>query len=159
MFIKRALLSVLTNDFDPVTIVFLKKKLPIRKTGKMIDQISPIFPGYVFLETGDFPEPLYWAIRTTPGFYRYLPENKNPLPLSGKDLSTIKHFLSFGEVADISKVQFDENNRIIVVEGPLKGLEGSIIKVDRRKCRAKVKLDMYNDSFPVDLAFEILGKK
>ena len=33
----------------------------------------------------------------------------------------------------VSMVHFDENERIVVDEEPLKGLEGSIIKVDRRK--------------------------
>jgi transcriptional antiterminator NusG len=43
------------------------------------------------------------------------------------------------------------------VEGPLMGLEGRIIKVDRRKGRAKINLDLYNDSFTIDLAFEVIG--
>jgi transcriptional antiterminator NusG len=38
------------------------------------------------------------------------------------------------------------------------GLEGSIIKVDKRKGRAKIKLDLYNDSFSIDLAFEVIGQ-
>jgi transcriptional antiterminator NusG len=54
-------------------------------------------------------------------------------------------------------VYFNENSRIVVVEGPLMGLEGRIIKVDKRKGRAKIKLDMYEDSFTCDLAFEIIG--
>jgi transcriptional antiterminator NusG len=43
------------------------------------------------------------------------------------------------------------------MDGPLLGLEGKIIKVDRRKKRAKIKLNLYDDSFTVDLAFEVIG--
>jgi transcriptional antiterminator NusG len=32
-------------------------------------------------------------------------------------------------------------------------MEGNIIKVDRRKGRAKVKLELYKDSFTVDFGF------
>ncbi|MCL2557796.1 MAG: antitermination protein NusG, partial [Treponema sp.] len=39
---------------------------------------------------------------------------------------------------------------------PLKGLEGRIIKVDKRKKRAKIRLDLYDESFAIDLAFEII---
>jgi transcriptional antiterminator NusG len=60
-------------------------------------------------------------------------------------------------MAGKSKVYFDANSRIVVTEGPLMGLEGKIIKVDKRKGRAKIKLDLYNDSFSIDLAFELLG--
>ena len=31
-----------------------------------------------------------------------------------------------------------------------------IIKVDKRKGRAKISLDLYNDSFSIDLSFEVL---
>jgi transcriptional antiterminator NusG len=67
--------------------------------------------------------------------------------------------MSFGKVADISKVRFDEDDRIVVVEGPLKDLEGLIVKVDIRKRRAKIRLDMCENSFLVDLGFEILDRK
>jgi len=66
--------------------------------------------------------------------------------------------MSFGKVADTSKVVFDENERIVVIEGPLKGLEGSIIKINKRKGRAKVSLDMCESSFLIDLSFEILDR-
>ena len=66
--------------------------------------------------------------------------------------------MSFGKVADISKVSFDADQRIVVLEGPLKGLEGLIVKVDMRKRRAKVRLDMCENSFLVDMGFEILDR-
>ena len=44
-------------------------------------------------------------------------------------------------------VHFDENERIVVDEGPLNGLEGSIIKVDRRKQRAKIQLDFHGSTY------------
>jgi transcriptional antiterminator NusG len=70
----------------------------------------------------------------------------------------VLHFINnTGPVAGRSKVYFDENSRIIVMEGPLLGLEGRIIKVNKRKRRAKIKLDLYDDSFSIDLAFEVIG--
>lgn len=61
-------------------------------------------------------------------------------------------------MAEKSKVYFNEEDRIVVSEGPLKGLEGRIIKVDKRKGRAKIKLDFYDNSFAIDLAFEIISR-
>ncbi len=51
---------------------------------------------------------------------------------------------------------FDENKRIRIVAGPLKNLEGMIVRVDRRKGRARVRLALYEDSFEVDFGFEAL---
>ncbi len=72
------------------------------------------------------------------------------------DREIIRHFFIFGEIVGKSKAYFDENNRIKIISGPLEGLEGSIIKVDRRKKRAKIRLDLYEDSLYVNLDFEVI---
>jgi transcriptional antiterminator NusG len=97
-------------------------------------------------------------IRRTPGFIRFLRESSAPTPLSDRDVLLLRRFISFGEYADTSKVTFDENERIVVLEGPLKGLEGHIVKVNRRKGRAKILLDMYGEAFPIDLGFEVVER-
>jgi len=137
-----------------------KKKLPIRRRGKVSQVLKPVFPGYVFIESDDILTELgtFWAIRRTPGFIRFLRESAAPSPLSEHDVGLLRRFISFGEYADISKVSFDENDRIVVLEGPLKGLEGQIIKVNRRKGRAKVLLDLYGAAFPIDLGFEVVER-
>jgi len=160
VYIKRANQSFNPEQVEKTHLVFPRRNMPIRKAGTVKNVLEPVFPGYIFLEVPELDVPLYWTLRTTPGFYRFLPENRQPQPLEGRDLATLKHFMSFGNaIADKSKVRFDENDRIQVAEGPLKGLEGRIIKVDKRKGRAKVKLDMYDESFLIDLAFEVIGQK
>ncbi len=158
LFIKRAVIVRTLDDAGSWRLVFPRRAITIRKSGTARQEQQAVFPGYVFLEAEQLSGELYWHLRTTIGFFRFLPENASPLPLEGRDLSTIKHFMSFGDVAGTSRVTFDENDRIRVKDGPLKGLEGRIIKVDKRKCRARVTLDLYDESFPVDLTFEILSR-
>jgi transcriptional antiterminator NusG len=158
-YMKLAKQSMSLQGQEETSLIFPRRTMPIRNAGTIKHVLEPVFPGYIFLEAEELTDTMYWNLRTTPGFYRFLPENKKPKPLEGKDLATLKHFISFGPVADRSKVRFDENDRIQVAEGPLKGLEGKIIKVDKRKGRAKVKLDLYNESFLIDLAFEVIGQQ
>jgi transcriptional antiterminator NusG len=134
-----------------------RRKLMIRKKGRRRPSLAPMFPGYVFLESDHVSPPLFREIRRTTGFVRFLKSNTDIRPLSEDDAALIKHFLSFGEIVEESRVTFDENNRIVVKDGPLKGLEGLVVKVDRRKGRAKIKLDMYDNSFLIDLGFEIMA--
>jgi transcriptional antiterminator NusG len=148
-----------THQTTQFRLIFLKRAMPVKKAGIIQKKLEPIFPGYIFLESESFSNAIRWAIRTMPGFFRFLPETRSPKPLEGRDLATLKHFLSFGNVAERSIVRFDDNDRIVVQEGPLKGLEGRIVKVDKRKGRAKVKLDMYDEAFLIDLAFEVLDTK
>jgi len=138
---------------------FPRRRLPVRRSGKMTQILAPVFPGYVFVETElRIPPADYWGLRRTDGFYRFLPYNRSIRALSGNDLEVVLHFIRIGPVAEKSRVYFDEEDHIVVQEGPLKGLEGRIIKVDKRKGRAKIKLDLYDDSFSVDLAFETIQR-
>ena len=155
-FIHLANTTVIPGDEDAVRIIFPRKMMAIRKLGITRQALVPVFPGYLFIETSLGYESFYWKLRTIPGFFRYLPDNQHPRPLEGCDLATLKHFMSFGPVAKSSLVSFDDDDRIHVGSGPLKGLEGKIVKVDKRKCRARVKLDLYSESFLVDLSFSLL---
>ena len=139
---------------------FPQRSLDLRKGGKITPTKLAVFPGYIFLELpgGDDIREYAPAFRATDGFFRFLRSNQDITPLLRRDLEVVLHFIKLGPVAGKSKVTFDENSRIVVLEGPLSGLEGSIVKVDRRKGRAKVKLDLYDDSFCIDLAFEVIAK-
>lgn len=141
--------------------IFPKKLMPTRRKGKVVKEMLPLFPGYIFIETSEekIDNELYNIMRFTPNFYRFLPNNKEKHSMEGKDLSLIKHFLSFGEIMETSKVFFDENERIVVAEGPLKGLEGLIVKVDRRKKRARIRVEISQNSLTLDLAFDVISKE
>lgn len=143
-----------------LTIHFPQRRLDIRKKGKLQQTTQAVFPGYVFIEAENNEELLTYkrAFRRTKGFYRFLKSNREITPLGSRDLELVLHFVNnFGPVAGRSRVYFNENSRIVVIDGPLSGLEGRIIKVDKRKGRAKIKLDIYEDSFAIDLSFEVIG--
>ena len=149
------------NPDITLPLYFPQRCLDIRRGGTISPSRLAVFPGYVFLELGEDDNILryQWAFRRTEGFYRFLRSNQDIAPLQRRDLELVLHFIkSVGPLAGKSKVYFDENSRIVVISGPLSGLEGRIIKVDKRKGRAKIKLDLYGDSFCIDLAFEVLVK-
>jgi transcriptional antiterminator NusG len=143
-------------------IYFLRRELLERKEGNNIRKHAPLFPNYLFVgfnSTDNFLDCIT-ALRHTNGFYRFLPSNAGITPLNGRDLEILLHFIKNAmPIAGISKVFFDADDKIVILEGPLKGLEGNIIKIDRRKKRAKIKLDLYKETFTVNLGFEIIGVK
>ncbi|MCK4805027.1 MAG: antiterminator LoaP [Spirochaetes bacterium] len=152
-FLKRANSVV---EIENGSLIWPRRNLKIRRQGAWKDSLAPIFPGYVFLDVGHVSTELYLKMKKIPGFSRFLQSNQNIMPLSGSDKELLSHFISFGEIVDKSIVLFDENNRIKVVSGPMKGIEGLIVKVDRRKGRAKIRLDMFKSSFLIDFGFEAL---
>ena len=153
------LFAALNPSIQPLfSLHFPRRNISIRKKGVVTPSTTAIFPGYLFVEAE--AEDIHahsWLFRRTEGFYRFLRSNRDIAPLDGRNLEVVLHFVrKVGPVAGVSRVRFDENSRIVVADGPLKGLEGRIIKVDKRKGRAKVKLDLYDDAFAIDLAFEVL---
>lgn len=153
-------LRIARTQLEEFHLSFLwpRRNLRIRRQGIWRNSLAPIFPGYIFIESEGITPGIYWAVKRVPGFIRFLKDNEHIEPLTGRDRELLMHFLSFGEVVDRSLVSFDENNRIRVISGPLRGLEGRIIRVDRRKGRARVELDMYQESFQIDFGFESIER-
>ena len=136
-----------------------RRSLRVRRGGKWREVLQPIFPGYLFLEAETVAGDLYQHLRGMPGFLRFLPSNHDVQAVAERDARPLAQLLRYGEVVGKSVAVFDDNNRIRILEGPLKGLEGLIVKIDRRKGRAKVKLDIYDESRLVDFGFTSLEKE
>ncbi|MFO7850637.1 MAG: antiterminator LoaP [Spirochaetia bacterium] len=135
-----------------------RRKLTVRRRGKKREELAPIFPSYLFIESEEISPEMYWILKRTGGFIRFLKSNQNIEPLRGHERKLLLHFLQFGEVVEKSHVTFDENSRIQVIDGPMKGMEGRVVKVDKRKKRAKIRLTFYEEAFLIDFGFEFLEK-
>lgn len=142
------------------TLSFVKKEEVRKRENKKFKVIAPLFPGYVFLtiEEDSIPVPLRRVLKKTSGFSRFLPDNTDVRSLSGTDFTIIRKLTTFGPLARLSRADFDENDHIVILDGPLKGLEGCISKVNKRKGRVTIVLDMYSDSFPITLGVEFVSK-
>lgn len=139
-------------------LLWPRRRLTIRRRGKKREEDAPIFPGYVFWKSGELDPDVYWILKRSGGFIRFLKDNSNIEPLGGSSKRLLLHFLNFGEVVGKSKVHYDAGDRIVVESGPMKGLEGKIKKVDKRKGRAKIALSLYDESFLIDFGFDIIRK-
>jgi len=137
-----------------VALLWPRRSLRVRRGGEWLESVAPIFPGYLFLRADALDAGLYRGLKALPGFGRFLRDNANIEPLGERDREILQHFLSFGEVVHRSKVSFDAEKRIQVLDGPLKALQGRIVRVDRRKGRARVRLELYENSFLIDFGFD-----
>ena len=152
-----SLTESITEGSD-LQILWPRRSLRIRRKGQWRNVLSPIFPGYIFLQTESMDPHLYWELKRVPGFYRFLKSNHDIQPLPEADARILTRLLRFGEIVHKSVATFDPGGRIRILEGPLKGLEGHIVRVDRRKGRAKIRLDLYEKSYVVDFGFQDLEK-
>lgn len=147
-----------SDVFPEDSLVFPRRKLMIRKQGKTTEKQAPLFPGYLFFITEEILPDQLQAVRETPGIYGFLKTDGIPAPLYREEEQQISLFMKSGEIAGISVIDLEENHKITVLKGPLKGQEGLIVKLDKRKKRVKVRLSLYKEAFLIDFGFDFVKK-
>ena len=75
--------------------------------------------------------------------------------------SEIEFLLKFGGREQLVKMSigFAEQDKIVVLEGPLKGMEGYIKKIDRHRREANLELPMFGRILDIKVGLEIIRKK
>ncbi len=146
------------QEYDPgAKLMFFKKKM---RTSKKIEYEQVLFPGYMFMAVQHLDPGMIKQAHNNRNFYHFLPSDRDIHQLEGKDLEYLSNIRKFGEVQGFSKAYFDKDMRIVVTDGPLMGFSGNIIKVNRKRQRVTVKLDLCNSTLKFDLAYdEIQGVK
>ncbi len=120
--------------------------------GKYFD--VPLFPGYIFLGVEELTKEFFSLLKKISGFCRILYDNNNPVKITGNALEELMVFIHNGQYWDISKVEFLPGKKIKAISGPLVGLEGKIIAVNKKKKRITVQSSLIEDSKKFDLLYE-----
>ena len=115
---------------------------------------APLFPGYVFFEVDSLTPQFFESLRSINGFCRILYDNQHPTQINGQSLEELKLFIKNGEHWGISKVLFVPGQKIKAVSGPLVGLEGQIVAVNRKKKQITVQSSLTQDGKRFDLLYE-----
>ena len=125
------------------------------KNGK--EFIDPLLPGYVFWETNNLSR--IQDIKDEEGFIDFLPNDNGIKPLSARDTELVTSFLKYGSVIPVVNVQFDVNDRIVIVDGPFKGMEGVISDVNRSNKRINFAVTLMNGKRILSLSYQEIQKK
>jgi transcriptional antiterminator NusG len=147
----------LRRGFDKIKIYYPKREMEERKGGKVRKVNKGIFTGYIFIQVTEEEDIRKYQreFRETEGFLKFLKTNSDISPLRGRDKELIQRFIAFPEaMVESSIVYFNERDRIEVISGGLKGMEGDIVSVNRRKGRARVRFTLFNEEVCVDFSIK-----
>lgn len=136
-------------------ILVPKRRLRERKNGIWHTKIKPLFPGYLLLN-GEIKREEYGLLRKVPGVIKLLGDKDKPTEIKGHEIEIIRKLTCGSEIIECSGIQ-SENQEVIVIDGPLVGLEGYIDSIDRRKGRAKVRLNLMGEPRIVELSITMVG--
>lgn len=129
-----------------------KREIKIRRDGRWHVEISTMFPGYILVH-GQLNADSYNRIRQITDVYAWVGNECGPLQISHNEIAILWRLLDNNDVIRMSKV-FYENDRIVVVEGPLTGNEAIIRKVDRRRGRVKISVSIFGSERLVDISVD-----
>lgn len=124
--------------------------------GEWHEEQRPLFPGYVFLVTED-SNGLFHALKDIIGLTRLLKNGDEIVPLMDDEIEFMKRFGREEQVVEISE-GIIENNQVRITDGPLKGYEGLIRKIDRHKRKAWIEIWLCGRMQTVEVGLEITEK-
>ncbi|MFU0784192.1 MAG: antiterminator LoaP [Thermoanaerobacterium thermosaccharolyticum] len=146
------LFSKLNNK--PIRVLIPKRAIIERKGKKQVEKIKFLFPGYVFIKTNMCFE-IYYKISKLPHFLKFLKDEMEPAEVRDDEIRIILSLVGDSDIVGFS-TGIKIGGKVKIIDGPLKGLEGLIEKIDKRKGRVKVRLNVSGNANLVDLGIHII---
>lgn len=115
-----------------------------------------LFPGYVFLVSGN-EDKLYHRLRKIIGLSKLIGTGEEIVPLDEAEVSFLLEFGKEEQIVSMSE-GIIEKDRVVITNGPLKGNEGLIRKIDRHKRRAYLEIEMFGRKIETRVGLEIVAK-
>ena len=138
------------EDYFFDTVVPVEEQIEI-KDGKRKTNLKKVFPGYVLIKM-IVTEESWYIVRNTRGVTGFVGSGTDPIPLSPEEIRNMGF-----EVAVVN-VDYDIDDSVKVVNGPLLGFIGTVQEINKDKNKVKVLVSMFGRETPVELEFSQVQK-
>ncbi len=121
------------------------------KDGVKKEKTKKMFPGYVFVEMVMSDEAWY-AVRNTPGVTGFIGSSgkgAKPTPLPPQEIDRILVNIGISRVDIESELKVGD--KVNVIDGPFKGMVGTIDTIDVENNRLSVLIDLFGQETPVEV--------
>ena len=113
-------------------------------------------PGYVLIN-GEMNHDKLAMLRDVPDFIKFLKTGDEIRPIPENEIFVLGTLMQDGETIGISDIII-EGDKVAVVDGPLKSLEGIVKSIDKRKGRARIRVSFLGDERLVTVGVNIINK-
>ena len=138
------------EDFFFDIIVPMEEQIEI-KDGQKNTNLKKVFPGYVLIKM-IVTEESWYIVRNTRGVTGFVGSGTDPIPLTDEEIRN----MGFEEVP--VNVDYDVNDNVQVINGPLEGFVGTVQEINKEKQKVKVLVSMFGRETPVELEFSQVQK-
>jgi transcriptional antiterminator NusG len=131
------------------------------KAGKRTTSLKKIFPGYVLVKMFMTDES-WFVVRNTRGVTGFVGPGSKPVPLTLEELSHLgistSELMGLESEKPLPRIDLRVGERVLVIEGPFKDLEGFIEELQIEKRKLKVNISIFGRETPVELGFSDIEK-
>ena len=139
---------------------FIPKRERMKKFRGNWNRVEEVlFRGYVFVISRQ-PEDLYQELQRIPVLTKILGREKNYfLPLNKEEEELIQGLGDEKHKTSVSKVEVVEGKSIRIVEGPLKGYVGNIVKVNLHRREVMIRVEFMKRSLELYMGIEMIDSE
>ena len=138
------------EDYFFDIVVPMEEQIEI-KDGKRKANLKKVFPGYVLVKM-IVTEESWYIVRNTRGVTGFVGSGTDPIPLTNEEIRNM------GFETTIINVDYEVNDSVKVVNGPLSGFIGTVQEINKEKKKVKVMVSMFVRETPVELEFSQVEK-
>ena len=109
----------------------------------------PLLPGYVFVHS-DLNPYEYWDIIKTYGVVRIIGIDNKPVPVRDDEIESLK-ILHGTDRTVRNQAYMKKGDRVMIMEGPLKGLTGFYLRHKGKSDKVVVSIDLLQRSLAVEI--------
>lgn len=139
--------------FPTVKTLVACKEVHFRQNGKLAVQTKTLLPGYVFCRFPDGFDCLY-RVKQLSDVYHLLTDSEENCCFRGEDRAFVDHLYKMNGYVSMSRAYF-AGDRIRITDGPLKGYEGNIVRVNHRHQSCEVCFTMHGREIRAWLGYEL----
>lgn len=141
---------------DEILFIIPKLLLKERKGGIWHEREKTLLPGYVLIN-GEMNHEKLEILRDVPDFIKILKTGGEILPIPENEIFVLGTLIKDGETIGISDIII-EGDKVTVLDGPLKYMEGIVKSIDKRKGRARISVSFLGDERLVTVGVNIINK-
>ena len=120
--------------------------------GKKRQRDRLIIPGYMFVQMV-LDDETWHLVKNTQKIIGFIGDDKNPKPMSEKEVGRLRQDNEDGAVRPKAKQTFEEGSNVRVVDGPFLNFSGVIEEVMPQKQKVRVLVSIFGRATPVELDF------
>ncbi len=121
------------------------------KDGVKKEKTKKMFPGYILVEM-IMSDEAWYIVRNTPGVTGFIGSSgkgAKPTPLLPQEIDRILANMGMSRLD--TDVELNKGDKVSVIDGPFKGMEGTIDNVDKENNRLNVLIDLFGQETPVEV--------